>query len=279
MAAATESLARTLACALDPVVLAEAAALVPDDWQAGLLRSSPPRLWLNASRQSGKSTMVAVQAVHTAVYRPRSLVLLLSPGLRQSQELFKKSLTVYRALGRPVSAQVESALRLELDNGSRIISLPGQEQTIRGYSGVALLAIDEASRVPDDLFMAVLPMLAVSRGRLVAISTPWGTRGWWHEASRSGDWERRTADGREVKIGKAWLVGQLQVLLQSGRLHLPKTAEAEALAQELLDYEIRIDPDGNDKYGAFKVGRHDDLVTALGLAVQPAGPSRTLVSF
>lgn len=198
MAAATESLARTLACALDPVVLAEAAALVPDDWQAGLLRSSAPRLWLNASRQSGKSTMVAVQAVHTAVYRPRSLVLLLSPGLRQSQELFKKSLTVYRALGRPVSAQVESALRLELDNGSRIISLPGQEQTIRGYSGVALLAIDEASRVPDDLFMAVLPMLAVSRGRLVAISTPWGTRGWWHEASRSGDWERRTIPATEV---------------------------------------------------------------------------------
>ena len=91
--------------------------------------------------------------------------------------------------------------------------------------------------------------------------------------------DRRTADGREVKIGKAWLVSQLQVLLQSGRLHLPKTAEAEALAQELLDYEIRIDPDGGDKYGAFKVGKHDDLVTALGLAVPPRPASRQLVTF
>ena len=81
--------------------------------------------------------------------------------------------------------------------------------------------------------------------------------------------DKRTEEGYEVKIGKAWLVGHLQVLLQSGRLHLPKTGEAEALAQELLDYEIKIDENGTDRYGAFKVGRHDDLVTALGLAVQP----------
>ena len=43
------------------------------------------------------------------------------------------------------------------------------------------------------------------------------------------------------------------------------------MADELLDYEIRVDTDANDKYGAFKVGTHDDLVTALGLAVQTDG--------
>jgi len=71
-----------------------------------------------------------------------------------------------------------------------------------------------------------------------------------------------------VKLGKAWLVSRLQMLLQNGRLHLPRTAEAEALARELLDYEIRVSEDANDRYGAFRVGTHDDLVTALGLAVQ-----------
>jgi len=81
--------------------------------------------------------------------------------------------------------------------------------------------------------------------------------------------DRRTSEGGEVRIGKAWLVGHLQVLLQSGRLHLAKSAESEALARELLDYEIRVSENGTDTYGAFKVGRHDDLVTALGLAVQP----------
>ena len=81
--------------------------------------------------------------------------------------------------------------------------------------------------------------------------------------------DRRTAEGyATVKIGKAWLVSRLQALLQGGRLHLPDTSEAHALASELMDYEIRVDQDANDRYGAFKVGTHDDLVTALGLAVQ-----------
>ena len=61
-------------------------------------------------------------------------------------------------------------------NGSRLVALPGREETIRSYSGVRLLILDEASRVPDDLYRAVRPMLAVSHGRLVALSTPFGQR-------------------------------------------------------------------------------------------------------
>ena len=84
--------------------------------------------------------------------------------------------------------------------------------------------------------------------------------------------DRRTQERGRVSIGKAWLVSRLQSLLQTGRLHLPATAEARQLAKELQDYEIRVDQDANDRYGAFKVGTHDDLVTALGLAVQPPRP-------
>ena len=130
------SLAADLALALDPVRVAERAGIVPDAWQARMLRSASPRLLLNCSRQSGKSTMTGILAVHTAVYDPESLVLLLSPTLRQSGELFRKALSVYRALGRPVPPESETALSLALENGSRIVSLPGEEGTIRGYSGV-----------------------------------------------------------------------------------------------------------------------------------------------
>jgi hypothetical protein len=80
--------------------------------------------------------------------------------------------------------------------------------------------------------------------------------------------DRRTVEGSEVRLGKAYLVSRLQALLQSARLHLPRTTEAEVLARELLDYEIRVSENANDTYGAFRVGSHDDLVTALGLAVQ-----------
>lgn len=85
--------------------------------------------------------------------------------------------------------------------------------------------------------------------------------------------DRRTEEGGRVTLGKAYLVSRLQALLQSGRLHLPDTAEAKVLAKELLDYEIRVDQNANDQYGAFKVGTHDDLVTAVGLAVQREAPA------
>lgn len=85
----------------------------------------------------------------------------------------------------------ESALRVELQNSSRIVSLPGKEQTVSGFSRVRLLAVDEAARVPDELYYSVRSMLAVSRGRLVALSTPFGSRGWWYEAWKSEEsWER-----------------------------------------------------------------------------------------
>jgi hypothetical protein len=176
---------------LDPAKLMAACGWPPDPWQRDVLRSLAPRALLNCSRQSGKSVTCACLALHTALYQPGSLVLLLSPSLRQSQELFKKVQDAYRALGSPTPLQAESALRYELNNGSRILSLPGTEQTIRGYSGVGLLVIDEASRVEDALYHAVTPMLAVSQGRLVALSTPWGRRGWWFEAWEYGaGWTR-----------------------------------------------------------------------------------------
>jgi hypothetical protein len=54
----------------------------------------------------------------------------------------------------------------------------------------------------------------------------------------------------------------------SGRLHLPKTREAAVLTKELLNYELRVDENSKERFGAFKVATHDDLVTAVGLSVQ-----------
>lgn len=186
------NLLQDLALAGNPALLAEAAGLSPDDWQAAVLRSSAPRTLLNVTRQGGKSTITAVLGVHDALYRPDSLVLLLSPSLRQSSELFKKVMQVYGAAGRPVPAVTETALHLALGNGSRIVALPGKEETIRGFSGVTRLIVDEAARVPDELYYAVRPMLAVSGGSLIAMSTPWGKRGWWHHAWTEGGpaWQR-----------------------------------------------------------------------------------------
>jgi hypothetical protein len=185
------ALAADLACALDPACFARAAGIEPDDWQARMFRSTASRILLNCARQSGKSTIVATLALWTALYTPGSLILMLSPGLRQSGELFRKVLDAYRRLGRPVAAEAETVLRLELANGSRIVALPGDQSTVRGYSGATLLCVDEASRVEDGLYYSVRPMLAVSAGRLILLTTPWGKRGVFHQEWTEGQgWER-----------------------------------------------------------------------------------------
>jgi hypothetical protein len=185
------SLAEDLKLALDRVSFAKRLGLLPDPWQEDLLRSISDRVFLNCCRQSGKSTMTAIVALHQALYHPSSLILCLAPALRQSQELFGKVLGFYRDLDRPIPAQAERKLSLELENGSRIVTLPGTDKTIRGFSGAALLIVDEASRVADELYFSIRPMLAVSGGALMMLSTPHGKRGIFYEEWTGGrGWER-----------------------------------------------------------------------------------------
>lgn len=186
------AIAADLAFALDPVRFAAKAGLVPDPWQAAVLRSTASRILLNCSRQSGKSSITATLAMHEAIYVPGSLILVLSRAERQSKELFRKCTDTFRALGRPVAPEVENKMELELTNRSRIVALPGAEATVRSFSGVTLILVDEASRVPDALYYSVRPMLAVSGGRLIGLSSPFGRRGWWHDAWENGgpSWER-----------------------------------------------------------------------------------------
>jgi hypothetical protein len=185
------SLHRLLSLALDPALILEARGIVPDPWQRSLLLSRDRQVLLCCSRQAGKSTVVSALVLHTALFRPGALVLLLSPSQRQSAEIFRKVLEADNALGRPVPAVYRTQLRLELANGSRILCLPGREETIRSFGGVNLLVLDEAARIRDDLYRSVRPMLAVSQGRLVALSTPFGQRGWFYqEWVGDGPWQR-----------------------------------------------------------------------------------------
>lgn len=164
-----------------------------DTWQAELLRGKWMRALLLCSRQSGKSQCAGALALREALLKAPALILLLSQNLRASAELFRdKLLPLWRAMGCPYQGRPPTQLSLELTNGSRILSLPGNEGGIRGYSGVRLLIVDEAARVPDDLYRAVRPMLAVSNGRLVAMSTPFGKRGWFFEewTDKARVWER-----------------------------------------------------------------------------------------
>lgn len=181
-----------LKAAKDPVVFARYYLnITPDPWQANFLRSTHPRLCLNCSRQSGKSSTAAILALWEAIHKPRSTIVLDSPSLRQSQELMLKFAEFLDMVDKNVKLDSDTKLSVRFANGSRVLALPGSEKTIRGISAVTLLILDEAAAIPDELYGAVRPMLAVSKGRLVLMSTPRGEQGFFYDTwAKSKGWEK-----------------------------------------------------------------------------------------
>jgi phage FluMu gp28-like protein len=187
----------------------------PDDWQAFFLTSDATRVLMNCSRQSGKSTVVAIRALHEALTKPGSLTLILAPAERQAQELFSKVAGFYRQLGHAPHPDSDRKTGMALANGSRIEALPGSsDRTVRGFSGVSLLILDEAARDLDDLYFAVRPMLAVSGGTLMMLSTPYGKRGiFYEEWIGSGSWERYEVPASQCpRISEAFLAEERRSL-------------------------------------------------------------------
>jgi hypothetical protein len=159
-------------------------------------------------RQVGKSTVTAVLALHTCLYTPGGLVLVIAPSQRQSRELFIKIHGFLTQLEPPEVLEEETKLSVMLSNGSRAVVLPGDGRTIRGYSAPALILMDEAAFIGDEVYDAAQPMLAAApEGRIVLMSTPFVASGFfyylWHNADGWQRFEQKTADCPRVSRG--WL--------------------------------------------------------------------------
>jgi len=187
----------------------------PDSLQARILDTAAKKGILNCSRQWGKSTILAAKAVHQAHENPGSLTIVVNPTARQSGEFVRKASEFVRRLQIRPKGDGDNEISLQFPNGSRIVGLPGTEATVRGFSAVSLLLVDEAALVRDDLYMAVRPMLAVSGGSLWMMSTPRGKRGFfWETWDRGGvEWERVRATALEcVRIPREFLEEERRVM-------------------------------------------------------------------
>lgn len=244
-----------IAIALDPALMMRACGIVADPWQSSVLRSTHPRHLLCCTRQGGKSTVTAAKALHTVMYQSPALVLLLSPSQRQSGELFRSVMEMYDKLGRPVKQTNETALGIEFENGSRIVALPGKEETIRGYAKVSLLILDEASRISDDLYRSVRPMLAVSGGKMICLSTPWGQRGFFYDEWIKGEeWQRTKITAIDCpRISEAFLIQE--------RKSMPQAFFAQEYMCEFTEVEG----------SAFS---HADIMAAMDDKLEPLFPTR-----
>ncbi len=165
----------------------------PDELQASVLLAEQGRGILNCSRQWGKSSVAAVKAIHRACSRPDTTVLVAAPSRRQSAQFLVRAKKLMRAGGMRIKGDGANELSLGFPNGSRIVGLPGVEETVRGFTA-SLVLIDEASRVSDAMYEALRPMLAVEDGDLWLMSTPYEKRGFFWET-----WEYGGPDGFRVK--------------------------------------------------------------------------------
>lgn len=179
---------------LDPLAGFTAMGMQPDPWQAALLSDTRVvgdpgglgcRVLVCTCRQAAKSTTAAALAANTARGGAGRTILCLAPTLRQATETLAKVREFLIAVGEyPVD---KAAQTITLRNGSRIVAVPGDEPAgLRGYSAVSLIILDEASYAQDNLLYAVLPMLNVSAGGLVMISTPAGPTGAFWRAFEGG---------------------------------------------------------------------------------------------
>ncbi len=155
-----------------------------DDWQAEIMEADSHRICVIASRQSGKSTVTAARAAYTAARSPAYRIVLVSPTFRQSSALRSKVLGCLQGTG--VGYQ-QTREEIRLLNGSTIRALPGDDpDKVRGATA-DLVIIDECAFVKDNVAAAVLPMLASTGGELIAVSTPNGPQGLFHELATAKD--------------------------------------------------------------------------------------------
>ncbi len=151
---------------------------------------------LLCSRQVGKSTVAGAVVAKTMLIEAPAFCLVLAQNAEKSQFFLETKVRPLLAKAGAVFAPGgDLKMSITLANGSRVFALPGSEKGVRGYDSVDLLLLDEASRIADDLYFAVRPMLGVSKGRLLAASTPFGKRGWFFD-----EWGR----GADRASGLKW---------------------------------------------------------------------------
>ncbi len=191
----------------DPVRFArERLGFTPDANQARVLTVDAQRVILGCHRQFGKSTATAVKALHHAFHQPESLTIVVAPTLRQGGLLLDTIHRFAHRLGLELKPDKYNRPALVLPNRSRLIAVPSEEHNIRGFSAVSLLLIDEAARVPDEVWSAILPTVATVNGAIWLMSTPMGKQGFfagmWHNGDPNWNRIRVTAD-QSTRIAKS----------------------------------------------------------------------------
>lgn len=169
------------------------------DWQRAVLDDPCKRICIDGARQGGKSTIMAGVCCHHAKYNPKSLSVILTPSLKQSNEdIIKIREFMDHDSEYPKRIKDGGDGEIVLANKSRILVVTASDDAARGFSAPGIVLFDEASRIDDSVFKAVKPMLTgCKRSRIYEISTPNGKKGFFygHFTGKSKRWSRYLVRG------------------------------------------------------------------------------------
>ena len=178
----------------DPVIFScEQLLWTPDEQQMEILSAPNSRIALNWARQTGKSSVLAAKAAHMLILRPETVVLIVADRMAHVEETVYKMDRLFAALNIRTRNEAGKKLSRVLPNHSRVISLAADEGAVRSFTA-HMVIIDEAARVPPEVWDSIEPTLATTNGPLFICGTPEGCRGPFWEIC--------------VKPGPEWLVSR-----------------------------------------------------------------------
>jgi hypothetical protein len=165
-----------------------------DDWQMEFLRNLYLNKVLRSGRQVGKSTIVSIGAGEFALKNSKKNIMIIASVERQAQLLFEKVLSYIHAKAKNQilgGKDKPTRHKLTLKNGTRIYCLPTGDTGygIRGYT-IDLLIADEAAFIGEDVWTAVTPMMAVTKGKMWLLSTPLGKKGYFYRCFDDENFEK-----------------------------------------------------------------------------------------
>ena len=239
---------RQAAYQIDPTLwVRERLGVIPTAWQKTFLRAQRGASILAlTARQVGKTTTATWAIAHAMVFMPGSLSVIACPAQRQSAEAVRRVRESLLKVGAKLVS--DNVYALELDNGSRVLALPGTDDSIRGLTVDAWIVADEAARLSEDIIAALRPMRARRpQARLAMLSTAWSRTDpfWTAWASDDSTWIRlkATVDMDPTLFPTEYLEQERKALgehaFKREYLGIPDGGQASPFTWDLYDRAIR----------------------------------------
>lgn len=226
------ALAERLALSLDTTLLADRVGISLDDWQREVIHAPERYLALCCARQVGKTTTVELLAASEMLAGSDRLVLVSGPSRAHSQRLVEGTKQIILSVCSTHEIDHDTQLELTLSSGSRIVAIPGDSTSVRGWSAPSMVIVDEAGFVTAELLHALWPMTAVSGGRFVLLSSPSTKESefyrLWTEASALRKWRITAHDCPRIPPEEIEQARRLLPPEQFAREYMAEWSDAEA---------------------------------------------------